>query len=85
MIPEEIPPETLAEEQGLIYATVCDSYILVYRSTLVEDTDEVFRPVRELVDGIEPSLRKVVADPEMVFGEAEILMFVTGGISQREV
>lgn len=52
-----------------------DSHLAVYRSVLVEDTSELFDQVRALIGGAESVRSEVIEDADMVFGQAELLVF----------
>lgn len=52
-----------------------DSHLAVYRSVLVEDTSELFDQVRALIGGAAPVRSEVIEDADMVFGQAELLVY----------
>lgn len=65
---------------NLLFAHIKEErWLCVYRSVVVKDTDEQYRPVIELAEGLEPVKRETVVDPDMMFGKAEILTFDLGG------
>jgi hypothetical protein len=49
--------------------------VIVYRSALVEDTDDIYQPVLEIVGDAEPLTRTTVSDDGMMFGSAEMLIY----------
>ncbi|QDH93028.1 hypothetical protein SEA_STEPHIG9_82 [Mycobacterium phage Stephig9] len=59
-------------------------WLCVYRSVVVKDSDDSYRPVLELAEGLKPVLRQEVVDPDMMFGRAEVLKYDLGGTDQLE-
>ncbi|ULP48917.1 hypothetical protein [Mycolicibacter virginiensis] len=53
-----------------------DSHLAVYRSVLVNDTSKLFDQVRSLVGDTEPVRSEVIEDADMVFGQAELLVYL---------
>ncbi|GAA2556142.1 hypothetical protein [Mycolicibacterium diernhoferi] len=73
--PQESTPIEVIAKDCLLYAHRIGDEIHVYRSVLVRDTDDLYRPVAELVGGAEQVHRETVADPGMGFGRAEVLVY----------
>lgn len=72
---QELTPIEIIAKDCLVYAHRIGDEIRVYHSVLVRDTDDLYRPVAELVDGAEQVHRETVADPGMGFGRAEVLVY----------
>lgn len=64
----------------LLFAHIREGrWLCVYRSVVVKDTDDSYRPILELAEGHEPIVREQVIDPDMMFGRAEALKYDLGG------
>lgn len=59
----------------LLHAKAENGFLTVYRSVMVRDTDEIYQPVIELVGNAEPLIRQTISDPDMMFGQAELLTY----------
>lgn len=75
--------EALVADFRWIYAHICDlgygaSGLLVYRSTWIEDDDDCYEPVAELLgrSRVEVLGREVVEDSEMIHGHGECSMYI---------
>jgi hypothetical protein len=51
------------------------TFISVYRSSVVNDDDQIYKPVAELIDCAELDYRTVVDDDRMMFGRAELSLY----------
>ncbi|AGY37024.1 hypothetical protein FREDWARD_82 [Mycobacterium phage Fredward] len=72
-------------QPSLLFAHIRERrWLCVYRSVVVKDTDESYRPILELAEGLEPVIREEVADPDMLFRRAEVLTYDLGGSDQLE-
>lgn len=69
--------DNIIEHDCTLYVTREGDEITVYRSVLVRDTDDLYQPVAELIDGAELAHRETVADENMIFGRAERLIYTT--------
>ncbi|AMO43944.1 hypothetical protein PBI_MYXUS_76 [Mycobacterium phage Myxus] len=82
-------PETVINDPGWIFAQRCESRwvtgedstpvtaLLVYRSTMVKDTSEMYAPVREMLCGarkMEVLAQGYLADDQMMKGKGEYLV-----------
>ena len=69
--------DSIVEHDCTLYVTRDGDEITVYRSVLVQDADDLYQPVAELVDGSDLVHRETVADENMIFGQAERLVYTT--------
>lgn len=78
---DQIPAnvQAVTNNETYIHAWIEGRELVVYRSLIVYNADEMFRPVRELVGDAEPTFREVITDPDMMFGRAEHLRYPLGG------
>lgn len=51
------------------------AYVLVYRSPVVRDTDDIYKQVMTMTAGAELLLRQTIPDEGMMFGEAELSVY----------
>jgi hypothetical protein len=72
----------LVARDCLLFAHIGDGTLYVYRSVLVQDADDIYQPVIELVGGTEPLTRETVSDPNMMLGQAEALTYEVAGWAQ---
>jgi hypothetical protein len=68
-------PRWLASYTEVVLNTLC---LIVYQSPLLEDTDEIFRPVQEFLDRhpVSFAFREVIPDPMMMFGKGEFAVYI---------
>ena len=63
-----------------LYAGLIDEDLIVYRSTLVRDTDAIYAPIKELLNQTHHRIRSsdLVPDEQMMFGEAVLTIYQLG-------
>jgi len=52
--------------------------LFVYRSPVVRETDDIYKPVKDMIGDTKPLLTWTVTDEGMAFGEAELSVYLVG-------
>lgn len=73
---QEFPSTTasiITVRPHMLFATLIEEVLHVHKSIQVRECNSVFRPVKELLDaGAELLESRIVEDPEMLLGHAEV-------------
>jgi hypothetical protein len=68
--------ELVVFEPNFLVAVASKDELIVYRSVLVKDTSQMYQPVSDLLGQYELRKSSAFTDPDMMFGEGEILHFM---------
>lgn len=75
----------LAQHHSLLYAAwLSATKLFVYRSPVVKDTDDIYLPVKSVLDSFKHRVDQTltVIDPEMMFGEAQQTVYRIGELDE---
>lgn len=60
---------------GFLYVVEADEHVTVYRSAVVQNTDDIYRPIWDRFGTSEPVVRVQVENDEMMFAAAELMIY----------
>ncbi|GEM31169.1 hypothetical protein NN3_21760 [Nocardia neocaledoniensis NBRC 108232] len=63
------------QHPGFLYVVEADEHVTVYRSAVVQNTDDIYRPIWDRFGTSEPVVRVQVEDPDMMYAAAELLIY----------
>jgi len=67
--------QAVIEHNCVLYAHRTEDTLMVYRSPVVREDDDVYQPVLEHIGDAELVHRETVVDDGMAFGESEVSLY----------